>query len=397
MRPRKGFRKSVAEMDAGTVIILGYAGIISLTNVIVLMVRSYPRISSALGSTTNDKLVSIVVPVRNEEDSVQKCVESLIGLNYARKEIIFVDGGSTDNTSRILSRYPIQTIREPKLPSGWIGKNWACQNGYIQSSGDLILFTDGDTYHAPESLATTVGLLNHLNLDMLTLLPRVVTEGFWEKALLPIAFQAIFFFTGGNRVNNPKSHRHLANGQYLLIRREAYEKIGRHEAVRDRIDEDYRIAQKVKDSGLTSLIALGPEILQTRMYKNFHEIWEGWTKNVFAGSNYRIGWFLLGVFMVFALLLTPYLIFFYGILDFVSLHNYVPLMAGAIMLLVMTFRVGVMNRKWQFDARYSLIYALSVCVFIGIMLNSMIGYTTGRGVTWKGRTYRYLSGSLAHD
>ncbi len=350
------------------------------------------------GAAQNDALVSIIVPVRNEEDQVKDCVESLRSLNYRKKEIIVVDGDSSDRTSDILSHYSdLKVIEEPPLPAGWVGKNWACWTGFKESSGHLLLFTDGDTRHSAESLSSTAQYLQENQLDMVTIIPQVVTKGFWEKAILPLVFQAIFFFTGGNRANDPKSSRYLANGQYLLIRREAYEKIGGHEALRSRIDEDIRISQAMKRAGLTVRILLGYEFLETRMYKSFGEMWEGWTKNFFAGANYRKGWFLFGALFVFFFLLLPYLVLVYGAFLWMSSRDILVLFLGAVMVAVLSARVAIFNYRWRYSVPYAIAYPLAVGVFLAIMLNSMLGYTTGRGVNWKGRTYRYEGGALSHS
>ncbi len=385
-------------MDIGFVALITYASIVVASNIIVFLMKSYPLLPASREVARAGPLVSIIVPVRNEEDSVKDCVESLRNLEYKRKEIIVVDGDSSDRTPEILSRYSdIRVVQEPPLPQGWVGKNWACWTGYKNSSGGLFLFTDGDTRHSERSLTSTEQCLQENQLDMVTIIPRVVTEGFWEKAILPLVFQAIFFFTGGNRANSPKSSRYMANGQYLLIRREAYEKIGGHDALRSRIDEDIRIAQALKRVGLAFRILLGYEFLETRMYKSFREIWEGWSKNFFAGSNYRKGWFLFGALFVFFFLLLPYLVFGYGVYLWLSSYDTVVLGLGFVMVLALTARVALFNYRWHYYAWFSLAYPLAVAVFLAIMFNSMLAYTTGRGVSWKGRTYRYEAGSLTHN
>ncbi len=385
-------------MDIGFVALVTYTCIVIASNIIVFLLKSYPLLPTSREVARESPFVSIIVPVRNEEDSVKDCVESLRKLEYPKREIIVVDGNSSDRTPEILSHYSdLKVVLEAPLPEGWVGKNWACWTGYKNSSGELFLFTDGDTRHSRESLTSTVRYLQENRLDMVTIIPQVVTKGFWERAILPLVFQAIFFFTGGNRANNPKSSRFMANGQYLLIRRVAYEKIGGHDALRSRIDEDIRIAQAIKRAGLTSRILLGYEFLETRMYRSFREIWEGWSKNFFAGSNYRTGWFLFGALFVFFFLLLPYLVFTYGVYLWLSSHDTLVLVLGFVMVLALTARVALFNYRWRYDARYSLAYPLAVAVFLAIMFNSMLGYTTGRGVTWKGRTYRYEAGSLRHN
>jgi chlorobactene glucosyltransferase len=383
-------------MDLEISVLVGYTALVIAVYVLTLRIKSYPTLTLSRDSLKQPTSVSIIVPARNEEDLIERCVKSLKALDYSEKEVIVVDGGSTDRTPQILAGVTdVKVIEEPPLPKGWVGKNWACHTGYENSMGELLLFTDGDTVHAPDSLQSSVQYLSQNNLDMFTLIPRVVTEGFWENTLLPLVFQAIFFLTGGDRANDPKSHRFMANGQYILIRRSAYEKVGGHEALRSRIDEDYRMAQAVKGSGLKLRVVFAPDFMETRMYKNFREMWEGWSKNFFAGANYRIGWFLVGIGLVFTFLLAPFLLLFYGVFVWLVSGSYTLLAAGLLIVGILTARTAFMNLRWRYRARYALAMVLSVTMFLAIMVNSMIGYTTGRGVAWKGRRYQYSKGKLS--
>ncbi len=382
-------------MDLQTWLLIGYTVIVVAVYILTLLIKPYSTLSLFHDDLKQGSLVSVIVPARNEEDSIKNCIDSLKALDYPEKEIIVVDGDSTDGTRVILASISdVKVIEEPPLPKGWVGKNWACHTGFKNSKGELLLFTDGDTVHAPTSLKSCVRYLSKNGLDMFTLIPRVVTEGFWENALLPLVFQAIFFLTGGDRANDPRSRRFMANGQYILIRREAYEKIGGHEALRSRIDEDYRMAQAVKSAGLKMKIVFAPDFMETRMYSSFHELWEGWTKNFFAGANYRIDWFLVGMGLVFTFLLAPFLLLFYGLFAWLLGGNYVQLVAGLFIVGILTLRTVFANRRWRYKARYALVLVVSVTIFLAIMVNSMLGYTTGRGVTWKGRSYLYFKGKL---
>lgn len=382
-------------MDLETWILIGYTVLALTVYILTLLLRPYPSLNLSSDGFAPSLTVSIIVPVRNEEDSIKRCVESLKALDYPEKEIIVVNGDSTDGTRQILAGISdVRVVEEPPLPNSWVGKNWACCTGYKNSKSELLLFTDGDTVHSQESLKSSVQYLSQNDLDMFTLIPHVITKGFWENALLPLVFQAIFFLTGGDRANNPLSRRFMANGQYILIRRSGYEKIGGHEALRSRIDEDYRMAQAVKNAGLRLRVVFAPDFLETRMYKSFAEMWEGWTKNFYAGANYRAGWFFVGMGMVFVFLLMPYLLLIYGVFHWFLSGDNLPLVIGVSVAGALTVRTAFMNRRWHYKARYVLALPLSVTVFLAIMVGSMLGYTTGRGVTWKGRTYRYKAGYL---
>src|SRR5437867_9440730 len=121
----------------------------------------FPALPEKSGSTPNGLMVSIILPVRNQANTASECVTSLVGLDYPVKEIIVVDGNSTDGTQDILRRFngKIKLVKEGPLPQDWVGKNWACHLGYQLAAGDLLLFTDGDSIHSQDSLAKTVNYL----------------------------------------------------------------------------------------------------------------------------------------------------------------------------------------------------------------------------------------------
>src|SRR6266700_5176941 len=202
----------------------------------------FPSLPTDTGIPTSSPLVSIILPVRNQARTVAECVRSLAAITYPHKEIIVVEGGSTDGTKELLRDFDQQVtlVEEDPLPPGWVGKNWACHLGYKQATGDLLLFTDGDSVHSRDSLTKTVNFLQDSKADLATLAPAAILRTFWEKLLQPPIFWLIMIFVGGKWVNDDSKPRWaLGNGQYMLFRREAYDKVGGHYAVRNRITEDY--------------------------------------------------------------------------------------------------------------------------------------------------------------
>ncbi|MEM3832321.1 MAG: glycosyltransferase family 2 protein [Thermoprotei archaeon] len=151
-------------------------------------IRHLPSLKQINKIIDNGPLVSIIVPVKNEADTIEECLSSLINLKYKSKEIIVVLGESTDGSEEIVRKFSdeIKIIREPPLPDGWIGKNWACYIGYQNSSGGLLLFTDGDTSHDEYSLSKTVSIIINENVDMITLFPKFIFRSLWEKLITPL-------------------------------------------------------------------------------------------------------------------------------------------------------------------------------------------------------------------
>ncbi len=240
-------------------------------------------------------LVSIIVPARDEAENIGRCLGSLLHAEWPEYEIVLVDDRSEDGTREIAEALAEQTggrvrvVAGEPLPEGWIGKPWACWQGFKAARGDLLLFTDADTRHGPELLSRAVRALRDHGADMLSALPRQVMVGFWERFMLPHVWFIITarypLMSRVNRSANPLTV--MANGQFILVRREAYEAIGGHAAIRDEVVEDVRLAQRMVAAGRSLFVAHAEELIQTRMYASLAGIIEGWSKNVARGA--RIG------------------------------------------------------------------------------------------------------------
>src|SRR5688572_13196682 len=238
-------------------------------------------------------LVSIIVPARNEAENISTCVASLLNSVYPRREIIVVDDDSVDGTGdivRVLEEHSnggVRIVSGAPLPDGWLGKPWACWQGYQLARGELLLFTDADTRHDDALLGHAVGALHNREADLVSVLPRQLLVSFWERLIMPHIFALIMFrYPDLGRVNRARDARHvIANGQFLLIRRDAYEAIGGHEALRTEVVEDQAIAQRLIEKGLRLFVAHAEELMDTRMYRSLRGIIEGWSKNLATGMR----------------------------------------------------------------------------------------------------------------
>lgn len=259
----------------------------------LLMVRP-PRRLGPFAEVDRDDLpfVSVIVPARNEERNIVALLQSLARLRYPRYEVIVVDDRSTDATRELAADVEagnaqgIRVVEGEILPPGWFGKPWACRQGYAVARGDLLLFTDADTVHHPELLARSVHALEEDEADVLTLIGRQVMKSFWERLLQPQFFMLLGLRYPRNRhPKTPRSWRDaIANGQYLLFQRDAYEALGTHEVVMGEVVEDLRLAQLLVGGGWRLSLRLAAPGLETRMYQSLPDIVEGWSKNVATGS-----------------------------------------------------------------------------------------------------------------
>ncbi len=231
--------------------------------------------------------VSVIIPARNEEDNIGRAVESLLNQTYPtdRYTVIVVDDHSEDRTAEIVATrqaaHPnLQLLEGRPLTDGWTGKSNACATGATRADGDWYCFMDADTYAEPELLRAAVGYALHHKADLLSFNPFQELVSFTERALLPGIFLAIASSMDFRKANDPDAPEAIANGQFLLFRRSAYEAIGGHDSVKDVVMEDLAFARVVKQAGKRLCWAFGDDIMRTRMYRNFDQIWHGFSKNM---------------------------------------------------------------------------------------------------------------------
>ena len=236
-------------------------------------------------------LVSVIVPARNEARNIGRCVRSILASGYPALEAIVVDDHSHDDTAALAREAApgnarLRVVSNPPLPNGWFGKQWACATGVGSSRGELLLFTDADTEHAPDLLPRAVNALLRDNVGLLTVAGHQETHGFWERLLQPQVFWMLLVRYGGTESVSRarRAEDVIANGQFLLVRRSAYDAVGGHASVRDKVAEDLALAQRFHRSGLGVRLLRGDEQLSTHMYASLSELIAGWGKNIYAGG-----------------------------------------------------------------------------------------------------------------
>lgn len=232
--------------------------------------------------------VSIVVPARNEAVTIETCVRHLAASRYPGFEIIVVDDRSRDETGALARAVDsggasaFRVVDGEPLPDGWLGKPWACWQGYQEASGELVLFTDADTRHGPDLLERAVAAMEEDDADAVTLMGRQLMESFWEKVVQPQLFVALAIrFPRLDRVIGAgRCGSAAANGQFILLERDAYEGIEGHRSVRGEVVEDLRLAQHLCADGRRISMREAEDDFAIRMYRSLAEIVEGWSKNL---------------------------------------------------------------------------------------------------------------------
>jgi len=346
----------------------------------------------------NLPLVSIIVPMRNEERNVKRCIQSLLSQRYPNFEAIAVDDRSEDGTLNVLkelaSKYSnLKVIEGTPTPDGWVGKNHALWQGVKQAKGDWLLFVDADTASEPYMLTSIIKYVEENKVDMFSVSTFQVMETFWERVIQPVIISSIYHAFPQKKINDPKSKVAAANGQFILIRRSVYEAVGGHSAVHNRIVEDFALASLVKGSGYRLRVMMGMKLIKTRMYTSFNEIWEGWTKNLFFGLGRKWKLVALSIAILIARGIIPPVLFAWSLaaLVFQGAQTSVSLLilAESAFLLVLITYVGWQTTRFFAIPRYYAFTApLGIAVYIAIILSSAYKVASGVGVTWKKRVYR---------
>jgi len=257
-------------------------------------------------------MISAIVPARNEEESIVDAVESLAAQPEI-KEIIVINDQSTDGTAAKLEELSarfqqLRVLETRELPDGWVGKNYAVSLGAAQANGAWLLFTDADGVHLPGSTAHALADAAKSGAGLVSYSPEQETRTWWEKALIPFVYTRLAHKYSYDEVNHPDSRVAAASGQYLLIRRDVYERIGGHAAVAGEVLEDVALSRLVKQAGVRLHFASGAGMMRVRMYRTFGSMWQGWTKNLYplmGGTPRSVGRELFRVVPWIPLLVLP--------------------------------------------------------------------------------------------
>jgi chlorobactene glucosyltransferase len=349
-------------------------------------------------------LISIVIPARNEARNIHRCLTTLDSQTYPYLEVIVVDDRSTDVTPQILKDFassretrhrkeegpPFIIVHGEDLPPGWTGKPFALTQGYAVAQGEWLCFIDADTFASPNLIASTFHAAISLQADMLSILTYQELETFWEKVILPLVFTALSVGFPAERVNDPEKPDAIANGQFILIRRSVYQAVGGHKAVQDEIAEDKALAALVKGNGYRLVVGDGRDLARTRMYTSLPEIWEGWTKNIFLGLQDRLWLLALGavVGLIGALALPLWtLLSLNWVVTSDSWMASLALMQSIALWGYLLYKRIQASLSMDISPLYAFALPLGALIFTLMMLTSAYRVLSGKGVTWRGRSY----------
>ncbi|MCS6882942.1 MAG: glycosyltransferase family 2 protein [Oscillochloridaceae bacterium] len=359
--------------------------------------RARPRLAPPDPLPADAPLVSLLIPARNEERSIGRCVAGALAQRYPRFEVLVLDDASTDGTAAVLAGFAhdprLRVLHGQALPRGWVGKSFACQQLSAQARGEWLLFLDADTAPQPDLAAALLTHARRRDLDLVTIWPFLELGTFWERVMLPPFLAFITTIYPLERFERPgtRPEEVLANGQCIFVRCAAYAAIGGHAAVRNQVLEDVHLAQAIRAAGFRIGGAEGPEYLHTRMYHNGREVAEGLAKHAAAGTrnsgarSWRAAvWHLMLAWGPLALMGGGAALWASG-----AGGGAASVMVAGIAAWVveMWFFGALYRRRYHLSPLYALLWPIGLLAYLLVAIRGMWRVRSGRGVSWKGRTY----------
>ncbi len=360
------------------------------------MIESYtktPHLDKFENKNNDTPKVSIILPARNEEGFIEKCLDTLIDQDYTNYEIVAIDDSSDDKTGEIIANYAKQNSKvihvsaKPK-PDGWMGKNWACMEGYKKASGELLLFTDSDTKHQKNVISLAVNHLLSLNLDALTVIPKMLCMDFWTKITLPMISTFLHTRFSALRVNDPTKKTGYFFGSFFIIRKKIYDDVGTHEGVRQEIIEDGALGKKVKESGHKMRMVVGDNLIEAIWARDLSTLWNA-LKRLMVPLYLQSGNIAIGIFFaVLFLLFMPFVLLVYSVIFFDVSVSFEMLFASSLAASSVIYIGAVIETKMlQLKLQYALLGPIGSLIVVLGFQSGLIHAKSNSAVNWRGRNY----------
>jgi glycosyltransferase involved in cell wall biosynthesis len=305
-----------------------------------------------------------------------------------------IDDSSEDDTANIISKYAekysnvISVTARPK-PDGWMGKNWACMEGYKKVSGELLLFTDADTIHAKNVISLAVAHLNSFGLDALSAIPKMLTFDFWTNITLPMISTFLHTRFSALNVNDPSKKTGYFFGSFFIIKKTTYHEVGTHEGVKHEIIEDGALGKKVKDQGYKMKMVRGEHLIEAVWARDKGTLWNA-LKRLMVPLYIQSGKIAIGIFFAIVFLLfVPFLIFAtLAIFPNDATSAKILCMTSAIAsVLIYTGAIIEVKVGLKLKLPYALFAPLGSLVVILGFLSGLLQAKKSSSVTWRGRSY----------
>jgi len=340
------------------------------------------------GSTPNSPRISAIVPARDEEAVIAACVESL-ALQPEIAEILVVNDQSSDQTAAIvralIAKYPqVRLLETTGLPSGWVGKNNAVWLGAQHATGDWLLFTDADAVHGKDSVAQALQIAAQSHAAMVSFSPEQLMDTWYEKALIPFVYGRLNRNFSFDEINDPRNGAAAANGQFILIRRDAYNAVGGHASIAGEVLEDVALAKLVKRAGYPIWFGSGKGFVRVRMYRSFSALWAGWKKNLYQLEGGSPAEVYKQILAECAFLLGPLALIFLVIHKWHRL-DFAILLGFFFLLFTHAMHFQALRRD-HFSAAFTAYLIPGSLLYTAVLWASYRSHSRGK-LEWKGREY----------
>jgi chlorobactene glucosyltransferase len=363
-------------------------------------IKQSPRLEKIKNIKNTFPRVSIILPARNEECYIRRCIDSLIKQDYPDFEIVLVNDESSDKTLEIMNEYQnsyhnfkVLSVKRPD--DDWIGKNWACYQGYLKSNGNLLLFTDADSYHSENTMSLAVQNINHYDLDAITIMPRLLSYDFFTKVTLPLLTTFMHTRFSPLKVNNAKSKLGYFFGSYFIIKRDTYEQVGSHESVKHEIIEDGALGKRVKEGNFKLRMVRGESYVQAIWARKSSDLSKSidrllipmFKENRLKSTLLSLALFFLMIFpfMVFPLSLTL------SILHPNQLNFVILLFTNMTLFILLLTNLIQISYTLFFNKLYSLGFIIGATIIVSRFLARIVTSNRKSVVNWRDRLYNITS------
>jgi glycosyltransferase involved in cell wall biosynthesis len=329
--------------------------------------------------------ISVIFAARDEEEKMPRALESMLAQDYPHYEVVAVNDRSSDATGRIIAEAATRNshltpVHIEELPPGWLGKPHALQRGFEKSSGEWLLFTDGDVKFAPDLARRAMRVVKEKGWDHLSLMGTMEMDGFWEK--VAVMYFGLAFVLGVEPWNasNPKSKKFMGGGLFQLVRRAAYEASGEHKRLAMEVIDDMKLGKIVKEAGFRSGAGVAMEYISLRWHAGLRNVIRGTTKNFFAAVNFSLGMVCGLVAMVLAISVLPFAALFFT-------TGWAWLFA-AVSVVIAVGTESAAATFFQMNPIYGLTQPLGALIYCWMILRSTFITLSKGGVEWRGTFYR---------
>jgi glycosyltransferase involved in cell wall biosynthesis len=348
-------------------------------------------------------LISVIVPARNEEKYIKKCIQSLLDQNIKNYELVLVDDNSTDSTLDLMENFrqdsKVRILKAGEKPSDWVGKNWPCYIGYQNSTGKYLMFTDADTIHSKRSIRDSVATLIKEKLDVITAVPNLKYPNLIVKMVLPVLSVFMFSRYSPMRVNDPNVSIGYLFGSFFVITRESYESVGTHAIVKSEIVEDGALGKKLKEEGYNLRMFRGEDLLEAYWARDFNSLWNSLKRLIIPlYFTDRLNSIIMTI-GIFFLMAFPFLVFIYS---FVAFYTYLLEKDLSLIILMLLTTLNILSiyctNFYQLKRAntHKAIYFLGTpigCFVVSLsFVWSILISDKYAKIKWRGREYNYSKG-----